>query len=206
MCDSLTLDPGQPARAPAADPFAGLRPNSYGLILADPATTFNTFSARNQTKAAPYATMSKSQLLRLPVWKLAAPNCALAMWATQTNLDFSIDLMKRWGFDYKSAAAWAKQSPTGEKWAFGTGYWLRSAAEFILFGSIGQPAIKSRRERNLIVAPVREHSRKPDAMHEQLERMFPRVRKMELFARQRRDGWDCWGNEVDKFGRSERQA
>jgi N6-adenosine-specific RNA methylase IME4 len=186
-------------------PFGDIEERSAGLVYADPATTFVTHSARGDKKAPPYATMSKSELLRLPVWKLAAPHCALAMWATQTNLDFSIDLIKRWGFEYKTALAWAKLSKTSQaddedaKLAFGTGYWLRCSAEFLLFGAIGRPKVVSRSERNLIVAPVREHSRKPDEAYELLERMFPRVNKVELFSRGDRAGWRHWGDEVGLY-------
>jgi N6-adenosine-specific RNA methylase IME4 len=181
-------------------PFGDLRESSYGLILADPPWRFVTHSERGQTKAAPYARMSRFDLLTLPVWRLAAPNCALAMWATQAQLPQAIETMKRWGFDYKTAGAWAKQSKTGAAWAFGTGYWLRSTAEFFLLGAYGRPDIRSRSERNLIVAPVREHSRKPEALHEALERMFPAVRKLEMFAREQREGWDSWGDEIDTCG------
>jgi N6-adenosine-specific RNA methylase IME4 len=181
-------------------PFGALAPHSYGLILADPPWRFATRSAKRQTKLVPYATMRKGALLTLPVWRLAAPNCALAMWATQAQLPDAVDLMKRWGFDYRTAGAWAKRSATDSTWAFGTGYWLRSAAEFFLLGAYGEPTIRSRSERNLIVAPVRGHSRKPEALHEALERMFPRVKKLELFARQRREGWDGWGDEYPDEG------
>lgn len=185
-------------------PFADLQAHSYGLILADPPWRFDVRSARGDGKAPPYPTMTRRELLRLPVWRLAAPNCALVMWTTAPTLDFSIDLLKTWGFDYKSAGSWAKETRNSDPdsdpaWAFGPGYWFRSAAEFFIAGAYGAPAIKSRSERNLIVARLREHSRKPDEMHEMLERMFPLTKKLELFARQRREGWDCWGNETDKF-------
>jgi len=187
-------------------PFGALRESAYGVILADPPWRFVTQSPRNQTKAAPYATMTRGALMRLPVFRLAAPNCALAMWATQAQLPEAIDLMRRWGFDYRTAACWAKLSKLSKvddpdaRLAFGTGYWLRSAAEFVLFGAYGRPVLRARGERNLIVAPLREHSRKPPDLHEMLERMFPLARKLELFAREPRAGWDAWGNETEKFG------
>ena len=79
------------------------------------------------------------------------------------------------------------------------GYVLRSAAEFYLVGAVGSPDYQSRSIRNLLVAPVREHSRKPDEMHRQLEAMVPGP-YAELFGRQQRPGWDVWGNETTKFG------
>ena len=193
-------------------PFGDLPESGFGVILADPPWRFETRSARNQNKAAPYATMSRAELMRLPVWRLAAPNCALAMWATQAQLHEAVDLVKSWGFDYKSAAAWAKLSKLSDinsadpKLAMGTGYWPRSCAEFILFGAIGAPRIRARGERNLIIAPVREHSRKPPHLHEMLERMFPGTRKLELFARAPREGWRVWGNETGKFMESDRES
>jgi len=190
-------------------PFGDLEPHSFGLIEADPATTFVTHSDRGNKKAPPYRTMSKADLLRLPVHRLAAPHCALAMWATQTNLDFSIDLMKRWGFEYKSALAWGKLSKNSSaadleaaKLAFGHGYWMRSAAEFLLFGAIGRPKIVSRSERNLIISPVREHSRKPDECYDMLDRMFPRVRKLSMFSRSGGGAlWSHWGDQAGMFSR-----
>jgi N6-adenosine-specific RNA methylase IME4 len=114
-------------------------------------------------------------------------------------VDQAIDVMKAWGFRYKTCGAWAKQSSTGKKWAFGTGYLFRCAAEFFIVGAIGEPRPLARDVRNLIVAPVREHSRKPDEMYLVLERMFPRDPRCELFARTTRVGWDSWGNETAKF-------
>jgi N6-adenosine-specific RNA methylase IME4 len=73
-----------------------------------------------------------------------------------------------------------------------------SAAEFDLVGTIGKPRVRSRSIRNLIAAPVREHSRKPDQLHADLEALYAGP-YAELFARQRRPGWDAWGNDVDRF-------
>ena len=128
--------------------------------------------------------------------KLAAPDCALVMWATQAQIHHALEAMQCWGFRFKSAGTWAKQSKAGNSWAFGTGYILRSTAEFFLIGTVGSPKSAVRNVRNLIVAPVREHSRKPDEMYTMLESMFPTARKCELFARTRRRGWSAWGDSV----------
>lgn len=181
-------------------PFEGLSPFRYGALLADPPWSFDNFSARGEAKnpKAHYACMSVADIAALPVGHLAAPDCALIMWATAPMLPAALEVMTAWGFTFKSAGSWAKRSRTGGKWAFGTGYCFRSAAEFYLLGTIGAPKVRSRSVRNLIVAPVREHSRKPDDMHRDVEALFAGP-YAELFARQRRPGWDCWGNQADKF-------
>ena len=182
-------------------PFGHLRPLHYGLILADPPWYFRNYSAKGEEKnpVAHYACMSTADIAAMPVSQLAAPDCALLMWATAPMLPDAMALMRAWGFTFKSAGAWAKQSSTGEKWAFGTGYCFRSAAEFFLLGTLGKPRVLSRSVRNLIVAPTREHSRKPDDLHTYAEQLFAGPR-CELFAREARPGWDAWGNETTKFG------
>lgn len=181
--------------------FGDLQPLRYGCILADPPWYFRNYSEKGEEKnpVAHYSCMATDGIAKLPVSQLAAPDSALIMWATAPMLPDAVSLMSAWGFAFKSSGAWAKQSTTGEKWAFGTGYCFRSAAEFFLLGTIGKPKVLSRSVRNLIVAPVREHSRKPDEQYSMCEQLFdgPYV---ELFARQTKPGWDCWGNETDKFG------
>jgi len=182
-------------------PFGDLVPLRYGVILADPPWLFSNYSAKGEAKnpLAHYSCMSTDDLARLPVSQLAAPDCALFMWATAPMLPDAIWLMRQWGFTFKSAGAWAKQSSTGNHWAFGTGYCFRSAAEFYLLGTIGKPKVLSRSVRNLIVAPVREHSRKPDDLHHHAEQLFAGPR-CELFGREQRPGWSVWGNQSSKFG------
>jgi N6-adenosine-specific RNA methylase IME4 len=184
--------------------FQNLRPLSYSVILADPPWSFKIYSSKGAKKSpqAQYSCMDLPAIKALPVAKLAAPNAVCIMWATAPMLPQALETMAAWGVTYKTSGAWAKQSSTGEKWAFGTGYLFRSAAEFFLLGTIGSPKSLAKNIRNLIIAPVREHSRKPDEMHERIERQFsgPYV---ELFARQQRPGWDCWGNQTNHFEAAE---
>ncbi|AIT81645.1 MT-A70 family methyltransferase [Novosphingobium pentaromativorans] len=181
-------------------PFGTMRPFSYGALLVDPPWHFRNFSGKGEGKnpTAHYQCMSLDDIAALPVAHLAAPDCAMFMWATAPLLPEAIEVMNAWGFVYKSGAAWAKQSTTGAKWAFGTGYVFRSAAEFLIVGTVGQPRVQSRSVRNLIVAPVREHSRKPDSQYEMVEALYAGP-YAEIFSRTNRPGWDSWGDEAGKF-------
>jgi N6-adenosine-specific RNA methylase IME4 len=186
--------------------FGALTPRAYSLILIDPPWNFRprkvTAAFLRKAPAGKYRTMSLDQIAALPVRELASRRGAvLVMWTTQAQLDDAVDIMRyAYGFRFTSAGGWGKRTRRG-KWAIGTGFWLRSTVEFYLLGTIGSPALPvSRGERNFIDAAAREHSRKPDEMHRMLERMFPYGRRCELFAREARAGWDCWGDEVDKFG------
>ena len=189
-------------------PFGALAPLSYDVILADPATRFETFSAKGEGKSpqAQYPTMTWPELGALPVGELGRGDCLLMMWACWPTLRESLALMEAWGFRYVTGGAWHKRTRHG-KTAFGTGYVLRSACEPYLIGTLGSP-MTANNIRNVIEtealfvidAERREHSRKPDEQYDYCDRLAPRaLRFVELFARQRRPGWDCWGNEADKF-------
>lgn len=188
-------------------PFDGLPPLSYDLVLADPATRFETFSAKGEGKSpqAQYPTMSWGELEALPVGGLGRGDCLLMMWACWPTLRESIRLLEAWGFRYVTGGAWHKRTRHGKS-AFGTGYVLRSACEPYLIGTLGSPTTANNlrniieTESTVIDAERREHSRKPDEQYAYCERLVPRgLRFVELFARQRHPGWDCWGNEADKF-------
>lgn len=172
----------------------------FRAIYADPAWRFDLWSDLGDEKSpqAHYDCMPLDAIAALPIERLAATNSALFMWATFPMLPEALALMKAWGFTYKTGGAWGKQSSTGRKLAFGTGYIFRSAAELLLVGTRGEPKWLSKSERNLWLSPVREHSRKPDEIIPMIERMTPGPR-LELFARQRRLGWVGAGNELDKF-------
>jgi N6-adenosine-specific RNA methylase IME4 len=181
-------------------PFGDLIPLSYDVILADPATRFETWSPAGEGKSpqAHYATMSWQDLAALPVNKLARGDAILFLWACWPTLRESLQLMEEWGFRYVTGGAWHKRTKHG-KTAFGTGYVLRSASEPYFIGMTGSP-LTSRSVRNVIEAETRGHSRKPDEQYDYCRRLAPRaVRFVELFARQSWGGWDAWGDELGKF-------
>ncbi len=181
-------------------PFGDLQRGAYGTILADPPWQFKLRSVKGEGKSpqAHYGCMDLDAIKALPVADLCLPHAICAMWATAPMLDQAFDVMAAWGFRFVTAGAWAKQSKTGEKWSFGTGFRYRSAAEFWLLGVRGSPPTLSRSVRNLIVSPVREHSRKPDRMRADLQ-LIGAGPYCELFARESAAGWDSWGNESGKF-------
>ena len=194
--------------APGAWPFGDLTPLSFDVILADPATRFDTWSDAGQGKSpdAHYATMSWDELAALPVSQLGRGDTILFMWACWPTLKKSLDLLDAWGFRYVTGGAWHKRSKHGKS-AFGTGYVLRSASEPYLIGTFGSP-LTARNVRNVIEtndlhvidAVARGHSRKPDEQYDYCNRLCPRaLRFAELFARQRWPGWDAWGNEIGKY-------
>ena len=201
--DATLPDGGLPARElPARElPDGGLPAREYALIYADPPWSFVTYSDRGLKKSAQrhYSCSPAGVLREMAVGDLAAQNSVLAMWATFPMLPQAIGLMDAWGFTYKTGGAWGKMSKGGGKVAFGTGYIFRSAAELLLVGTRGKPVWGNRRTRNLWLAPVREHSRKPDEVRDLLAALVPGPR-IELFARSRHEGWDAWGNEVGKLG------
>ena len=177
----------------SSSPFARLPLHSAGVVLTDPAWSFATYSPKGWRKSAHahYPCMDLAEIQALPVADLAAPDCVLVLWSTQVHLSHALAALEAWGFTFKTMGAWAKQTRTGRCWQFGTGYLLRSAAEFFLIGTCGRPQQLSRSSRNLIVAPVREHSRKPDAMYALIEATWPGP-YVELFARYPRAGWSQW--------------
>lgn len=181
-------------------PFGELEPWSYDLIMADPPWRFELWSDKGDAKSpqAHYRTMSIDEIAALPVAELGRDDCLLWLWATAPMLPQQIAVMARWGFIYVSMGCWHKRTRR-HKTAFGAGYVLRSACEPFLIGKRGDPRIESRSVRNLIEGEVREHSRKPEAAYRAAEALMPAARRLELFSRATRPGWDAWGDEVGKF-------
>lgn len=201
---------------PGKWPFGGLRPFSYDLQFIDPPWPTEMRSARGEQKSAAryYGSMSWAELMALPVGQLASARCVAVVFCTWPLLLNGGDpkrhfkgadashspvgaCLKAWGFRYVTGGAWHKKTKHG-KTAFGTGYRLRSACEPFLIGTIGSPAT-TRSERNLIEGLAREHSRKPEEAYAFCERWYPGARRVELFSRTSRPGWDTWGLEAGKF-------
>ena len=179
----------------------------YGAILVDPPWRFEVWkegSGRNVS--AKYNTMTTAEIMRLPVRDLAAPNCALFLWMVWPRLPDALRVIDAWGFVYKTCAfSWIK-AHAGQLEMFrddgdtlmGSGFWTRANSEACLLATRGRPRRQSMAVRQAIIEPRREHSRKPDCVYERIERLIAGP-YLELFARQRRSGWDCWGDEVGKF-------
>lgn len=144
-----------------------------------------------------YGTMGMAAICAMPVEALAAPDCLLWLWATNPLLPQCLRVLDAWGFTFKTAGHWAKQTVHGKQ-AFGTGYILRCAGEPFLIGTRGKPKTE-RSVRSVIMGQVREHSRKPDEAFAAAEALMPKARRCELFSRQPRPGWTTWGDEADKF-------
>lgn len=172
-------------------PFADLLPQSYDFIMADPPWLFENYSDLGDEKgpAPHYEMMADADILALPVGDLARENAAIWLWATWPKLETAMAALQRWGFTYKTGGAWDKR-----RW--GTGYIWRSQCEPVLIGTRGSPPVDGRTVTNLITEPRREHSRKPEAAYVRAERMMPGVRRVSLFERAVRPGWDAWGLEV----------
>ena len=181
--------------------FEGLHAGHYSAILADPPWRFKTWSETRQTRSASnhYGVMEQDDIRRLPVADLAAPDCALFLWAINPMLPQALETIEAWGFVYKARAfTWAKRSRTGRAWHFGLGHWTRQGTESVLLATRGKPKRLSRAVPELIEEPVREHSRKPECVYERIERLVAGP-YAELFARSTRPGWDSWGNETTKW-------
>jgi N6-adenosine-specific RNA methylase IME4 len=171
------------------------------------------FGNRTNYAERHYATMPLEQIKALPVGAIAARDCVLFMWCTDPMLPQAIDVGRAWGFTYKTVAFyWAKlrregstrdllhDEPAHKLFPMGTGYWTRANPEMCLLFTRGNPERKSGATavRKLIVAPRREHSRKPDEARASIERLVHGP-YLELFARKAADGWDAWGNQTERF-------
>lgn len=168
----------------------------YSVIYADP-----PWSYRNKgTRAAAdrhYSTMSIEDIKSLPVADIAAENCVLFLWSTFPMLPEALAVIEAWGFRYKTAAfVWAKRNRKSPGWFWGLGNWTRSNPEACLLAVRGRPARVSASVHSLIEAPVGRHSAKPKEARERIEALMGDVPRIELFARERAPGWDCWGDEV----------
>jgi N6-adenosine-specific RNA methylase IME4 len=175
-----------------------------GVIVADPPIAFETRSRKGEGRSPQhhYNCMSFNKLAAIPVASAAAPDCFLFLWVPLRSVFLVVPLMEAWGFTFSgSAFCWAKQNPSGVGWFMGGGYGTRKNAEVCWLGRRGSPQRKSAGVRELIVAPVRQHSRKPDEIYSRVE-TFCAGSYLELFARQQWPGWTCAGNEIGKFERN----
>jgi len=182
--------------------FVNLR--RFGAILADPPWQF-----QNRTgKMAPehrrlnrYSTMTLPQIKALPVVHAAAAACHLYLWVPNALLPEGLEVMKSWGFQYKSNLVWHKIRKDGGSDGRGVGFYFRNVTELILFGVRGKNARTldpGRTQVNYLSSRKREHSRKPDEQYALIE-SCSRGPFLELFGRGQRPGWATWGNQAEDY-------
>lgn len=191
-------------------PFAGLPRGEARIIAADPPWRFKSNSVENPGRNAlrHYECLSLSDIAALPVADLAAPQSALLLWITGPLLVIGahLPIMKAWGFKPSGMAfVWIKLNPKAASLFFlssdlamGGGFTTRKNAEFCLIGKRGKSVRRDAGVHEVIIAPRREHSRKPDEVFERIER-YSAGPYVELFARRERPNWTTWGHEVSKF-------
>jgi N6-adenosine-specific RNA methylase IME4 len=194
-----------------------LRRTDYEIVLADPPWAYN---ARNNPDTrfgggagGHYPTMSVDEMSRIPVSDYCAPNSLLFMWVTFPRLREGLWLMEQWGWEYVTVGfVWVKARsmpepcpslqavfpPSPATPFFGVGFYTKSNVELCLLGRRGRalkPATDS--VSQLIIAPLTRHSEKPLDAQFRIEAMYPDAVKCELFARREREGWDCYGIDID---------
>lgn len=169
----------------------------YGAILLDPPWAFDTYARAGvvpaRTSEQPYATMSLAAIAALPVPTLAARDAAIFLWQSDSLQHATSFLAIAWGLKVvtDNVFIWVKPS-------IGLGYWSRKRAETVALLTRGRPKRMSGGVDQVIEAPRREHSRKPDEIYSRIESLVAGP-YLEMFSRQRWPGWDQWGNECDKF-------
>ena len=181
--------------------FSGQR--HFATILVDPPWQFTNKTGKvapEHKRLARYGTMTRDEIMALPVVQLAAPTAHLYLWCPNAMLPEGLAVMKAWGFTYKSNIVWHKVRKDGGSDGRGVGFYFRNVTELILFGVRGKNArtlAPGRRQVNLLATRKREHSRKPDEQYEIIEACSAGP-YLELFARGTRKGWSTWGNQADE--------
>lgn len=172
----------------------------YNVIYADPPWRYNVYSSKSNGRSAEshYSTMDLKDICMLNIEKIAAKDCALFMWATMPCLAEAFEVIRSWGFVYKTVAfVWIKQNKKSDSLFWGMGYWTRCNAELCLLATKGNPKRLSASVHQVILSHIENHSKKPQEARERIVRLMGDIPRIELFARELHDGWDAWGNEVD---------
>ncbi len=164
----------------------------YPIIYADPPWRYEHVKTENRAIENHYPTMDLDEICALPVSDIATPDSVLFLWTTSPKLAESMQVIDAWGYTYRTCMVWDKDR-------IGMGYYARQQHELLLIatrGSVPVPEPENRPPSVIRIKRDDEHSAKPAEFYAMIERMYPELRKLELFARTRRDGWSAWGNQA----------
>lgn len=177
--------------------------NKYTVIYADPPWEYRQSGSKTNSRGMAkqhYQTMSTEEIKEIPVNKISAQSAILFLWATFPNINEALEVMKFWGFEYKTAAfVWIKTNKKSNSLFWGMGAYTRANAEVCLIGIKNIKAkqfVKSHAVHQVILSPIEHHSKKPDETRDRIIQLLGNnISKIELFSRQKVNGWDCWGND-----------
>jgi len=187
----------------AAKDFVEEVKGSYKTILADPPWRFHNSTGKvapEHKRLSRYPTLSLQEILDIPFNTVADDESHLYLWVPNALLSEGLEVMKKWGFVYKTNIVWFKIRKDGGPDGRGVGFYFRNVTELVLFGvkSKMRTLQPGRTQTNIIRARKREHSRKPDELYEIIENCSPGP-YLELFARGSRRGWSAWGNQTENY-------
>jgi N6-adenosine-specific RNA methylase IME4 len=176
-------------KAQEISPITGI--GKYPVIYADPPWRYDHPISDSRKIENQYPTMDIEDICNLEVNKLATDNAILFLWATTPMLEKGFKVLNSWGFEYRTSMVWVKPS-------IGPGQWVRQRHELLLIGVKGNipTPMGGDKPDSVIEAPRTEHSKKPVAMYEIIEKMYPELPKVELYSRNKRAGWYSWGYEA----------
>ena len=170
----------------------------YKIIYADPPWNYNDQGCSGNA-ISHYSTLSNDELCNLPINELADENCVLFIWGTYPKLPDVLEVIKSWGFEYKSIAfQWIKKNKENGKNFYGLGRWTRGNTEPCFIATKGKPKRICESIFQIVESSIREHSRKPDEVRKRIIKLIWDLPRIELFARQRFEGWDVWGMKLQK--------
>jgi N6-adenosine-specific RNA methylase IME4 len=182
-------------KLPTKKKIPQLPPGKYNIIYADPPWKYYASGYKNQEQH--YDSLTMEELKQMPIDDLTADNCVLFLWVTFPILNEVFNLIKWWGFDYSTVGfVWVKAKKDGEGFFFGLGNWTRSNVELCLIATKGSIERKDASISQIIYSPIEEHSKKPAIVREKIIQLVGDLPRIELFARQKIEGWNVWGNEV----------
>ena len=174
----------------------------YSIIYADPPWQYKVWSKKGNGRSAEshYKTLGIKDIVNMKdfVKDISADDCVLFIWITYPCLKEAIQVIEEWGFTYKTCGfAWVKRNKKANSWFWGMGYWTRANSELCLIATKGKIKRISRKVHQIIDTPIEEHSKKPAIVRDRIVELMGDLPKIELFAREKADGWDVWGNEVN---------
>ena len=172
----------------------------YNIIYADPPWTFSVWNKDKSDRYVghKYDLMTVDEICNLPIRNISEDSSILFIWVTFPNLLDGMKVINAWGYTYKTCAfTWVKRKKKSEGWHFGMGYYTRANAEICLLATKGKILERiSHSVPQIVDEPIAKHSEKPKIVADRIVELFGDIPRIELFARDKKDGWDSWGNEV----------